>query len=95
MVQLLHGCYDYNSPDTILHLLSKHPVGLQTPPDLSNSTILSGGSEVLDRLLMIFSFRDSITQIHKIFPIIIIKTRKILRILASGLLLATDYMISF
>jgi len=46
-------------------------------------------------LEMIFSFGDNITHIHRIFPMIIMKTRKILKILASGLLLATDYVISF
>ena len=95
LVQLVHGCYDYNSPDIILHFLSKQLVGLQTPPDLPNNTVLFGGSEVLDRLAMMFSFRDSITPIHRIFPMIIIKTRKILRISASGLLLGTDYVLSF
>jgi len=95
IMQLLHGCYDYNSPDTIHHLLSKQLLGLQTPPDLSNSTVLFSVSEVLDMLEMIFSFGDNITHIHRIFPMIIMKTRKILKILASGLLLATDYVISF
>lgn len=95
ILQLVHGCCGYNSPDTILHFLSKQLVGLKTPPDLSNSTVLFGGSEVFDRLVVIFSFGDSITQINEIFPIIIMKTRKILRKLASGLLLGTDYVISF
>lgn len=89
MVQLLRGCYDHQSPDTILHLLSKQLAGLQTPPNLSWTTLMFGGSEVLGWTCNGLRF-----QKHRILPMIITNPRKILRILVHGLLLGIDYVIS-